>query len=512
MKNFKLEIVVFLCGAGIMILELTGSRLLAPYVGTSIFVWTSLIGIILGSLSLGYWWGGRLSDQKPQTSYLAAIIFFAGLWIGVLAFVHDFAVLVLESKIQDIRVCAVAASLLLFSVPSILLGMVSPYAVRLKITSVQDAGETAGALFALSTIGSIAGTFLTGFVLLAYFSTIQILIVLAMILMAASWVMYFRFRTGKTIAIILLGMGLFAADSWGAFLGGPNLIDINTPYNRVWIVTSKSSNLRMMYLNSGYSSAIYLDSDEPVFPYMKRYRLSGYFQPNIRKALLIGGAGFTYVRDFRKQFPEALLDVVEIDPALKGLAEKYFRLQVDPKTKIIHEDGRIFLNRTKEHYDVIYGDAFRSIYTIPYHLTTVEAVRRMYEVLNEEGVVLVNVISAIEGEKGEFLRAQYATFKKVFPQVYVIPVSLPEDPLIPQNILLVALKSEKIPSFVSRDSQWQKYLGQRWQKPVFADMPVLTDGFAPVDQYASKMIPQSFKHENPRAVRLQKLLTGHFRQ
>jgi spermidine synthase len=158
---------------------------------------------------------------------------------------------------------------------------------------------------------------------------------------------------------------------------------------------------------------------------------------------------------------------------------------------IFHEDGRIFINRTKKRYDAIFCDAFTSLYTIPFQLTTKEAVTRLHALLNDNGIVLVNIISAIEGDQGMFLRAEYATYKSVFPQVWLFPVSNPDIGTMAQNIMLVALKSGKWPSFRDNDRELRGYLAHLWTGDVISDLPVLTDDLAPVDNYIIRMIRNS---------------------
>jgi predicted membrane-bound spermidine synthase len=155
-----LGVIVFLCGAVVMILEMVGSRILAPYLGTSIVVWTSLIGIILGCLSIGYWWGGQLADENPSYRSLSLIILLAGLFVATIALSKSYVLELLQRHAGTIHLGATLGTLLLFAPPSILLGMVSPYAVRLKMRDLRDSGRTVGNLYAISTMGSIFGTFL----------------------------------------------------------------------------------------------------------------------------------------------------------------------------------------------------------------------------------------------------------------------------------------------------------------------------------------------------------------
>jgi spermidine synthase len=203
---------------------------------------------------------------------------------------------------------------------------------------------------------------------------------------------------------------------------------------------------------------------------------------------MLGGAAYSYPQAYLKRYPHATMDVVEIDPKLTQLAKTYFGLKEDPRLRIYHEDGRVYLNTTTERYDAVLGDAFTSYYSVPYQLTTVEAVQKTYDTLADNGVVILNTISAIEGDHALFLRAEYATYKAVFPHVYLFPVDHVEDGKIVQNVILVALKSKTEPNLQSNDPTIQKYLERRWQKPIQADLPILTDDYAPVDHYMNKAL------------------------
>jgi len=186
MKKFTLEVVVFFCGAAVMAFEIVGSRMLGPYVGTSMFAWTSIIGIILLSLSIGYFWGGRIADKRPRADLLSLIIFISGLFIIITGFSKDIILNYLIEKTDSIKIVTIIASLILFAIPSILLGMVSPYAVRIKMKIIEKSGSTVGNLYAISTVGSIAGVFLAGFYLIPTYKITIILHLMAVVLIAVS--------------------------------------------------------------------------------------------------------------------------------------------------------------------------------------------------------------------------------------------------------------------------------------------------------------------------------------
>lgn len=194
MKRFFLEIVVFICGAVVMAFEIIGSRMLGPFVGTSHFVWSSIIGVILISLSLGYYYGGKLADKKPSFSLLSLIILIAAVFIIISTLIKTSLLQIMLDAIDSVQVVAILSSLILFSIPGVLLGMVSPFAVKLKSRNLKTTGQTVGNLYALSTIGSIAGTFLAGFWLVPLFRISMILYLLAFTLIIFSVLLYLIYR------------------------------------------------------------------------------------------------------------------------------------------------------------------------------------------------------------------------------------------------------------------------------------------------------------------------------
>ncbi len=485
MKKYILECIVFISGAVVMVYELVGSRLISPYVGTSIYVWSSLIGVILGSLSLGYYLGGKLADKRARWHVFSGILFFAAVFIGFTVFTKH---IVLEAvALSNIRseYTALFASLFLFAPASILLGMISPFSVKLKLQNLESSASTVGNLYAISTIGSIAGTFSAGFFIIPFFGTTRILLFMAVVLLFMSGMASWKTFLKTKIALLCIFSGLLLVGDIHGLMTKKNMIDIDTPYNKVWVSYECESTRPMVVLYTdpfAAQSAMYLNDPELVFRYTKYFRLAKHFNSTINTALMIGGCGYSYPKHFLQDFMKSTMDVVEIDSGMTKIARQYFGLQDNPRLRIYHEDARTFLNKTKNRYDVIYSDAFNSFSSIPYQLATREAIEKMYGVLNDNGLVIQNIISAINGRKGEFLRAEIATFKKSFPQVYIFPVNN-ENGYEPQNIILVALKSATPPAFESKDSELNVYLKSMWKEEIRLDVPVLTDDYAPVEYY-----------------------------
>ena len=485
MKKYILEIIVFIGGATVMILELVGSRILAPYVGTSIIVWTSLIGIILGSLSLGYYLGGKIADRRATHRILALILFSSAILITLTAIIKNPVLTFVGTYVFDLRTASILSTIILFTPASIALGMIAPYAIKLKLENLSSTGRTVGNLYAISTIGSIVGTFLAGFVLITFFGNTNLLLILSATLVLTSLLTTsnIKLKAGIT-AITVIGIIGFALQ----LNSEAEAIELNTTYSYIKIYDGilNSKEVKILKINNNFHSAMYLDSDELVFDYTKYYRLIDHFAPDLKTALMIGGGAYSYPKDFLASHPEATLDVVEIDAELTQLAKEHFGLKDDPRLTIYHEDGRPFLNRTENLYDAIMIDAFSSSLAVPYHLTTLENVQNLERALNDDGVVIMNLITEIEGEGGKFLRAEYHTYKEVFPVVHLFPVQFPESGNLRQNVMLVATKSQK--TLESENEELNDYLKHLWKNEIPADVPILTDDFAPVDQYTLKMI------------------------
>ncbi|PLX26140.1 spermidine synthase [Candidatus Parcubacteria bacterium] len=493
MKKYILELVVFTSGAVVMVFEVVGSRVVSPYIGNSIFVWTSLIGIILGSLSLGYWLGGKLSDKKANVKTLSWIIFTSAILISFITLIKEPTLIFLQNIIGDFKLRTVLSTITLFSLPSVFLGMVSPYAVKLKINSLETSGSTVGNLYAISTIGSIVGTFAAGFWLIPTLGTTKILLLISLTLILVSILLFTQKGIIlKIYMLTLIASSLLIINTVEAEKLSHNFIDVDTSYSRVIIRDTidhrTKKEIRRMSIDGNASSAMFLENDDLVFEYTKYYDLAKHFNPNFKTSLLLGGAAFSYPKYYLREYADASMDVIEIDPKVTELAKKYFRLEESPRLNIFHEDGRTFLNMTEKKYDVVFGDAFDSYYSLPYQLTTQEVIQKTYDILNDGGVTLVNIISAIEGDKGKFLRAQYATYKSIFPYVYIIPVANPDDGSDIQNLMLVALKGDVPPSFESDDIETNSRLNNVWQKEIPNDMPILTDEYAPVDYYVYQLM------------------------
>jgi spermidine synthase len=492
-KTYILELTVFVCGALVMIYEIVGSRILSPYIGTSTYVWTSLIGIILAALSLGYWLGGKIADKKPDIKILALVIFLAGGLVSLTILLQDLVLSFIAIAAVGLEIKSVAAALLLFAPASVLLGFVTPYAVKLKMSSLADTGKTVGRLYALSTVGSIVGTFAAGFFLIPFIGSTKTLYLIGASLIGLSILLApFALTRLNVVILVLFVFGVAITELKFYFLRQTmDLHDIDTEYSRVQVfkTTEKRTGKPIRALATDpyfIQSAMFLDSDELALSYADYYHLVKHFKPDLQKTLLIGGAGYTFPRDYLKKYPGAEIEVVEIDPGMTEIARRFFELKDDPRMKIAHEDGRIFLNNSEPaKYDALLMDAFGSLFSVPHHLTTVEAVEQISHVLKDDGVVIFNLGGAISGRGSGFLQAELETYKKVFPRVYLFKVNSDYTNEQFQNLIIVALKEKNAASLQSGDEKTQNLLSHLYDKPISSERGILTDDLAPVEYYNS---------------------------
>jgi spermidine synthase len=471
-----------------MVLEMAGSRVVAPYMGTSLIVWTSLIGVIMLSLTIGYWLGGMIADRRPKQSVLACLIGSASLVTLIVAVSANPLLEWLSRGSGNIYVGSVIASLFLFSVPSVLMGSVSPFVIRLAIENLGKTGATVGRFSALSSAGSILGTFLGGFVLISTFSTRTILFIVAAVLGTIALFLVRGLNKAAPLVVTILSVTLGILDEAGALPMTPAGLNIDTKYNSVRIMDMNDfrSDRRIRILQTdpmGAQSLMYIDNPPELYSdYTKFYDLAFHYKPNASKVLMMGGGGYCVPRHITATRPGVSIDIVELDPGITDIARRYFHLTDRPGQRIYHEDARLFLNReaaSGARYDAVFGDVFGSSYNIPFHMTTAECMARVRELLAPDGVFVVNIISSIDDK---LFSGVYASIAESFPTVMIFPATFPNDESRRQNIMIVALASSTQPTLPESDYM-ASLLAHRWTKPFAPQIPAFTDAFAPVEKY-----------------------------
>lgn len=450
--------VVFVSGGVLMGVEIAGSRVLAPSFGTSIFVWGSLIGLFMMSLAIGYYLGGLLADWKPSFSVLASLVSLAG---ASVLFVPQIGYELCEAISRadlGLRLGSLAASAALFFIPCVLMGMVSPFAVKLQASSLSHLGNVAGKLYALSTAGSIVGTLVTSFWLIPAFNVLNVLRAfgIAMILAAIISLLLLRSSSGGldrgtlTAAGVMFAFACIGTAVWAHSAEIPRgkkgsriLAYRDSPYHQIliaeqvlgavfdqegrriiaWDEKDRGAQALEMFFNENLESGIYAHGEEYVnsVTYTDVLHLATIWVPKPKKALVVGLGGGVLPMQFAEAYG-CTVDVFEIDEDVESAAREYFRLAGD-RIRVSIGDGRQLVRRSSEKYDVIILDAYSSGGQIPFHLLTKEFISEVREKLAPGGVLMANVISALAGEKGRIYRSAYKTIREggAFKSMYTFP-------------------------------------------------------------------------------------------
>ncbi len=506
-----LELIIFASGALIMVLEMVGARVMAPYLGTSVVVWTSLIGVVLACLAVGAFLGGRLADKNLSPRMLSRILAGAGLGCTLTAIAHGAVGSLVTSAIGNIYMAAVAAAIALFAFPAVLFGMISPYIIRLRLADIATSGATVGRLYALSTTGSIVGTFLGGFVLISFFASTYILLGTAASMVILSLLAYREQKSHVLSSLMLLVTLPIMAFVHGAqedsFIAMGIYPTQETPYSsiRVWEGRGEDERLvRLMATDPGYAqSGMYIDNPtELLFDYTRFYALGTALFPKAHEVLMLGGGGYSipkWLLAGHGGLDSAALrvDVVELDAGMTRVAKASFALKDDPRMRIFHEDARRYVNRNTQKYDLVFADVFNSHYSVPFHMGTVEAAQALRRAVDDDGALIMNIISAFSGADAAMFHSIYGALAQVFPELYVFAVDRNMPRTSVQNFVVLALPRARpdIAQIVQMDpamapfsSHIQDMLASQVRETPELTVAYLRDDFAPVERYAQSLL------------------------
>lgn len=484
MKKYVIEITVFLCGAIGMVLELIAARVLSPYVGSSNLVWTTIIGVMLTSMSIGYWIGGKIADKDAHSNRLSSLILLGAIFTSLIPILETILVKTVSALSQNLVLVAMVSATVVFGIPSFVLATVSPYAVKLKDKQLENIGKLSGKISSLSTIGSIFGTFIAGFVLIPTFGVRSIILGTTILLVVLSIVLYEN-KTKKYYGMmVILVISLIMFNLLGRLLFTRNnkdiIEDVNSQYSRIWVKTIEGQDIsyKTLQVDTGLESYINEQTGEMGSEYLYYYDLFEYFQKDATHTLLIGGAAYTYPTHYLNKFQDKTIDVSEIDSKMTELAVKQFNLDINnPRLRVYHQDGRSFLNYTKNKYDCILIDAFKGV-NAPFELTTYEAMQNARNKLNDNGIVIANILSAVEGKKSDFIQYEYATYRTIFDEVKVFRVPSYHTETERQNLILVGIKG-KINNNEEKKDIYNKLL-ETELTDFSSDKKIVTDNYAPI--------------------------------
>ena len=489
--------VTFFSGMSILAIEITASRLLAPFFGTSTIIWAVVIGLTLLYLSVGYWIGGVVADRRPQEATLIHIVAIAAFVVGIVPFVAGPVLEVSSEAIATLSGGLFFGSfvgvLLLFSVPLTMLGMVSPFAIRLVTVDVRHAGRRAGQVYALSTVGSIVGAFLPVLTLVPTFGTRLTFLLFAWVLLGLAILgSQSNVRRGVYAAFAVILIILWLLIRPGSVRPVDGLVwEGDSALQFIQVVDHPARGLRLV-LNEGIGThSIYnpnnLLTDGPWDYFLLAPFIGGQAEPKLDSMLIVGLGAGTVSKQFTAVYgPEIAIDGVEIDPKVIELGQQYFEMN-EPNLKPIAADGRTHLQQSDKRYNVIAVDAYRQPY-IPFHLVTREFFQEASDHLTPQGVLALN--AGHTGKDFRLVEVLSSTMRTVFPHVYVIDLPTGyNNSLIYGTLQPISEDEIRASALATGNAALAEVANRPWQlRAVNETTVVYTDDLAPVERLIDDII------------------------
>ena len=515
MALFEAYIITFIASFCSLVIEMVAGRILAPFVGVSLYTWTSIIGVILSGISIGAYIGGKLVDRYPQRRTLGILLLLSGVAaLAIIPLTNMVAAYQFPFSLMW-RIFAVTA--IIFFIPGCILGTISPVVVRLTLQSLNKAGNVIGKIYAFSTFGAIIGTFATGFLLISWMGTRNIIFTMGVILIVTALLAGGLFKkkiaVSTFVAICVLSLVPLYIGAYRNPLNDRTHYYKESDYYTIKLTKTKGSDgrtpLEALVLDHLIHSYVSLDNPLHIeYDYERIYGevLKWMYEPQSAfKTLSIGGGGYTFPRYMELTYPKAHIDVVEIDPEITRVVYKYLGLPKETRIRTFNTDGRWFVMNSREKYDIIMTDAFNDL-SIPYHLTTTEFVRQLDGALNDNGILMSNVID--DFKKGAFLPSYIRTLDEVFGKrnVYLFSIR-PDFKNRIATFIVVATKGNRD---MSKFDAWlkEKLQGRGRSVLVTDDLMqelranphslVLTDDYAPVDNLIAPIFEERFGYNRRR--------------
>ena len=492
----------FVVGTIVMSFEMLGSRYLNPYFGSGIYTWASLISTVLAALCIGYFLGGWLADRAPSLTMLGLTVIIGSAYVLLVPAFAEPMLEALLDGIEDVRTGSLIASMAILFFPVTFLGMYSPFGIRLLLRNPAHSGRISGAVYGINTLGSIVGTLVTTFYLIPAMGSRAITISLGIAGIAAGVVLIAASRLSRrTIAAILATTlaGTFLTPAAGS---AEELIDqsvrdamlkrkdgqinhIETPHNDIFIAKD-GDELSMSFQLKGWDftqSAINLRKpDELALAYTRQMTAAVAYPSELKRILITGLGGGSLPTYLGRHLPDVSIDTVEIDPGVITAAKTYFGIRESERIRYRSGDGRVFLNRNTEPYDLILCDAFHGGY-IPFHLITREYFRLAKKRLTPDGALAINIH---DGTK--LYVSALATLRAEFPSVHIYPSGEGEviavATLKPRNDTdAIAKRAAELQDRFKFHHPLPELIARRQADADLTGAVVLTDDFAPADLY-----------------------------
>lgn len=487
MLNFYIYLAVIVGGAAVLAVELLGTRIIAPFYGASLYLWSAQISVALAALSVGYAIGGRWADRGPKLERFALVIGLAGVWIALIPIMRTPALAISESA--GLRTAVLITSAVLFFPPLTLLGMVSPYAIRLKASSLDVVGRTAGNLYSVSTVASVFAAIATGFFLIPNIGVTRLLLLIGLSLIVTSALGLLLGRRAKATATAVALLAVSAA----SFMIAPDLkanpeiglLDVRqSAYGEIRVVEVDET--RYMVLDGGIHTIIDPKTWDSHFSYVNVLDLAKKFYREPGEMVLVGLGGGSVVKSFRRDGWK--IDAVEIDPEVAEVAYSHFGL-FPVEADLYAMDARQYFITHDRKYALVVMDAFGSS-SIPFHLVTQEAFDLVRSRMTENGVLAMNIEAV--GWEDQIVKSLSATLKQSFQHVLILPIAEPPDRignlvLLASNRPLELTEEPPVPldRFAPEYDRAHAWDNRFTVKPEWG--PVLTDDLNPVDVWAERV-------------------------
>lgn len=503
LPTFFLSTISLICGCLVMVIELTSSRVLAPYYGNTIYCWTGVIGTVLFAMSLGYLLGGFLAEKHPRQKLLYTLLIISGATASTIPFTAR-ALANFLTNYNSYTTGPIVGSLLIFCLPAFCLSTIPPLCVKIISDNVKMVGVASGIVSSTSAIGSILGTFLTGFYLIPNFALSQIYYFTAVIPLVLCLIAYFLDKASLNQKMVKTAVLLVASFSLWEIQGQVDVFPVVNGKKEIYknlnsyhlVRVYDENNYYLLTLDSTNEGALTKEKGDLIFRYTKYWELIKCFRSKkeLKSACFVGGGAFAMPMIFHKDFPQCNIDAVEIDPELKEVGKRFFQLQESEKFHINIDDGRRWFRGKKNAYDFIFLDAFHGVRSIPHHLVTSEYFQELHTALTADGVIAINVIAAREGEQSQLYKSLVKTIKQHFANIVVFAVNM-EMKKTRTNLIFFVFKNT--PNMVQARRKADKLLlGSMFYKKAaiiddeyvaqFADHPILTDEYAPVEYMVSE--------------------------
>lgn len=493
----------FIMGFSVMVIELTATRIIAPIFGSSIYTWTSTIGVILLGTSIGNHIGGKIIDKKNKLSTIAFFLLIASVFI---LFISPAANLIDQFllKITILWLSIILASLLFFFIPSFILGAIYPMLAKQFLQNTINIGRESGTLSASLAVGSILGTFLTGFIFIGYLGSFGTLFAISLILFICSLWLYKNFKNTFLFIVLYIILLVFflnlqkhvSAEKSAVFQKESNYYDIRVADKNL----PELGNVRILFLDAGANN-IESATGKTFDSYTNFYPVFSIFNKNIQEIAMIGGGSLELSEKLKNYYPNANVTTAEIDPFVTSTAAKYFRTSDYIIKNTVPVDGRMFLAQSQKKYDLIFSDAYNSFISIPWHLTTQEFFKLSKKRLEANGVFAINFISPRLGDSSRFFESMETTFSSVFENYYIFAYG--NNPAFAENIVLVGINSDKhlanslvqlqLLDLPSGQNLARHLIANNNTKKEINSMILLTDNFAPTDRLMLPIINKYFK-------------------